>query len=125
MKKILFILFAISSFSFFISCLIGICTVFPHVQFFFDVLDNNSIFYEETVIPCFLICIFGLFFSAISTMLTILILFNKTTFLFDIKYTYEEYKEKRDKQKLQKQAEDKQKKIENLKQQLSDLENTD
>ena len=58
-------------------------------------------------------------------MLTILILFNKTTFLFDIKYTYEEYKEKRDKQKLEKQNEDKKKKIENLKQQLSDLENTD
>ena len=58
-------------------------------------------------------------------MLTILILFNKTTFLFDIKYTYEEYKEKRDKQKSEKQAEDKQKKIENLKQQLSHLENTD
>ena len=58
-------------------------------------------------------------------MLTILILFNKTTFLFDIKYTYEEYKEKRDKQKLEKQAEDKQKKIENLKQQLNDLDKTE
>ena len=128
MKKSLKILFCVISTIIVVLSILCLILNFSVLKQKFNIYDIfGSAFVDTSVIPkmravdyiIFSVC----FVNIIGYIVLSAVIINNNKNA--IKYTYEEYKAIMDKKKAEKQAEDKQKKIENLKQQLSDLENTD
>lgn len=101
----------------------SICTIIEMGEFDFKYYNQNGDmgFVFTTCINSTIFDVFSIIICFYSILKTIL----STFFAYEFRYRYEKYKKIRDKQNLEKQTKSKQQKIEALKQQLSDLENTD